>query len=97
MRNFVKVLDVKNDGVMLEDMPLIEGFFQKHPEAKAFVLRRHGLVAYGKSALEAEHNAELVEEMAQLDWSSCVYQKAVSREELPLGQEWFDAFKEKNN
>lgn len=45
MRNFVKVLDVKNDGVMLEDMPLIE----------------------------------------------------VSREELPLGQEWFDAFKEKNN
>lgn len=95
--DFVKVLDVKNDGVMLEDMPLIEEFFQKHPAAKAFVLRRHGLVAYGKSALEAEHNAELVEEMAQLDWSSCVYQKAVLSQELPLGQDWLDAFMEKNN
>lgn len=90
--DFVEVLDVKNDGVMQEDMPLIESYFAAHPLAKAFVLRRHGLVAYGKDALTAEHNAELVEEMSQVAWATSLYQAATGKQYAPLDQQWFDAF-----
>jgi L-ribulose-5-phosphate 4-epimerase len=93
--DFVQVLDVKNDGVMPEDMPLVEQFFREHPKAGAFILRRHGVVAYGKDALRAEHNAELVEEMSEVAWGSRVYQAAVGKTVEPLDQKWFDDFNAK--
>ena len=45
--------------------PIIE-LFRKTPKLPAFILIGHGVVALGKDALEAEHNAELVEETAQI-------------------------------
>ncbi len=95
--DFIKVLDVKNDGVMEEDMPLIEAFFTEHPAAKAFILRRHGIVAYGKDPKNAEHNAELVEETAMLAWASALYGNATGKVSKPLDMQWFDEFNAKMN
>lgn len=44
--------------------------FLQHPGVPALILRGHGLVALGKTAAQAEHTAELVEETAQV----CVLQ-----------------------
>lgn len=38
------------------------------PELKAFVQARHGIFSLAKSITIAEHNAELVEETAQIAW-----------------------------
>ena len=95
--DFIQVLDVKNDGVMEEDMPLIEEYFRNHPQAKAFILRRHGVVAYGKDPKTAEHNAELVEETALLAWASALYGKATGKVSESLDAQWFKEFIEKMN
>jgi L-ribulose-5-phosphate 4-epimerase len=94
--DFVPVLDVKNDGVTKEDMPLIEKYFAEHSESKGFVLRRHGQVAYGKDSFTAEHNAELIEEIAQVAWGNALYERAIGKTYPELDQNWFDDFKRNN-
>lgn len=53
-------------GVLKEEMPVVLGLFEAHPDLKAFILGAHGIVAVGPDVLEAEHTAELVEETAQV-------------------------------
>lgn len=62
----IPVLDIDSPMVRPEDEGPITALFTKTPKLPAFILVGHGVVALGKDALEAEHNAELVEETAQI-------------------------------
>lgn len=62
----IPVVDIDSPMVRPEDEALITPLFEKNPNLPAFILKGHGVVALGKDALEAEHNAELVEETAQI-------------------------------
>ncbi len=62
----IPVIDIPSPMVRLEDGPIIEALFKENPKLPAFILVGHGVVAVGKDVLEAEHNAELVEETAQI-------------------------------
>ena len=62
----IPVVDVPAAVVPAERMAEILDLFEKNPKLPAFILRGHGMVAVGKTAVEAEHAAELVEETAQI-------------------------------
>ena len=44
----------------------VEKLLKKKPELNALVQARHGIFAFGKDIVQAEHNAELIEETAQI-------------------------------
>ena len=44
----------------------MEEIYKEQPNLPGFLLVDHGIVAVGKDALTAEHNAELIEETAQV-------------------------------
>lgn len=71
----IPVLDVKSPIVRAEDFPAIEALFEKYPQLPAFLLVDHGVVAVGDSIINAEHNAELVEETAQVAFLKAVAAK----------------------
>lgn len=60
------VIDVKSPMVPLEEMQAIVGLFRNNPDLPAFMLVGHGVVAVGKTAVDAEHTAEMVEETAMV-------------------------------
>jgi len=62
----IPVIDIDSPMVRPEDEEQITELFRKTSRLPAFILVGHGVVALGKDALEAEHNAELVEETAQI-------------------------------
>ena len=62
----IPTLDVKAPVVGVDDFPMIEDLFKKYPQLPAFLLVDHGVVAVGDTIINAEHNAELVEETAQI-------------------------------
>ncbi|MDR3566183.1 MAG: class II aldolase/adducin family protein [Negativicutes bacterium] len=71
----VPVVCVETPDVRPEHIPFIYDLFAKWPDLSAFILQGHGIVSVGKSAVEAEHNAEFVEETAQIAWLQAVGQK----------------------
>lgn len=44
----------------------VKGLLTEKPDLKAFVQSEHGIFGLGKDIIQAEHNAELVEETAQI-------------------------------
>lgn len=62
----IPVLDIPSPCVRPEDEAAVRRLFEENPRLPAFILASHGVVALGKDVLEAEHNAELVEETAQI-------------------------------
>ena len=66
----IPVIHIPAAVVPEEQMDRILSRFRENPALPAFILRGHGLVTVGKSAVEAEHIAEMVEETAQI----CVLQ-----------------------
>ncbi len=62
----IPVLDIDSPMVLPEHGPLVGAELAQNPDLPAFILRGHGVVALGKDVLTAEHNAELVEETAQI-------------------------------
>ena len=60
------MLDIPSPCVRPEDEAAVRRLFEENPRLPAFILVSHGVVALGKDVLEAEHNAELVEETAQI-------------------------------
>lgn len=62
----IPVLDIPSACVRPEDEAVVAGLFTENPNLPAFILAGHGVVALGRDVLEAEHNAELVEETAQI-------------------------------
>lgn len=59
-------LDIQAAMVRPEDVPIVEEMLKDNAGIPAFLLADHGVVAMGKTAIEAEHTAELVEETAQV-------------------------------
>lgn len=59
-------LDVPAAMVKQEYFYLVEEIYKEQPNLPGFLLVDHGIVAVGKDALTAEHNAELIEETAQV-------------------------------
>ncbi|TCL76737.1 L-ribulose-5-phosphate 4-epimerase [Hydrogenispora ethanolica] len=64
----VATLDIDAPVVPEEEMPRVLELFAKYPKLPAFLLVAHGVVALGKTAVDAEHVAEMVEETAQIAW-----------------------------
>lgn len=62
----IPVVDVPAAVVPEESMEEILKLFEKNPKLPGFLLRGHGMVVVGKTAVAAEHAAELVEETAQI-------------------------------
>ena len=60
------VLAIEAAVVPEEELPRVTALFAQNPALPAFILRGHGLVAVGKSAVQAEHIAEMVEETAKI-------------------------------
>ncbi len=69
----IPVIDIPSPMIRTEDGPIIEALFKENPKLPAFILGGHGVVAVGKDILEAEHNAELVEETAQISVINLVF------------------------
>ena len=62
----IDVLDIDAPVVGTEDFHLVEALFKKHPQLPAFLLVDHGVVAVSDNIIDAEHNAQLVEETAMI-------------------------------
>jgi L-ribulose-5-phosphate 4-epimerase len=62
----IPTLDIDSGVVPDSEMPGIIQLFEKEPKLAAFLLVKHGVVAVGDTVLNAEHNAELIEETAQI-------------------------------
>jgi L-ribulose-5-phosphate 4-epimerase len=63
----IPVLNVEghSDAEVAEAVKIL---LNKNPEIKAFVQRKHGIFSMAESIILAEHQAELVEETAQIAW-----------------------------
>lgn len=73
----IPVLDIDAPVVDAKDFPLVKRLFDENPKLPAFLLVDHGIVAVGDTIVNAEHNAELVEETAMI-----AFLKAVARLKL---------------
>lgn len=62
----IPVVDIPSAMVRAEDSPLIENIIINNPKLSGFILVDHGIVAIDKDPLNALHNAELIEETAQV-------------------------------
>jgi len=71
----IEVLDIPDPVVGEKDFYLVEELFERNPKLPAFILVDHGIVAVGDSILNAEHNAELVEETAMIAFLKAVAKK----------------------
>lgn len=68
----IEVLDIAAPVVGEKDFPLVEALFKNSPHLPAFILADHGVVAVGDTIINAEHNAELVEETAMIAFLKAV-------------------------
>ena len=62
----IDVIDIHAPVVGADEFHKIEALFEENPSVPAFILVDHGIVAVGDTILNAEHNAELVEETAMI-------------------------------
>ncbi|MGE5614841.1 MAG: class II aldolase/adducin family protein [Bacillota bacterium] len=62
----IRVVDIKTPVVEKNDFPKIEAIFENGCAIPGFLLASHGMVAIGGSIIEAEHNAEFIEETATI-------------------------------
>lgn len=72
----IPVLDILSPMVRPEDGPSLEALFAQYSNLQVFILVGHGVVALGKTVLEAEHTAELAEETATVAILSALCQNA---------------------
>lgn len=64
----IPVIDITTQSVTQEEMEKIYEVMEKRPGIQAFILKGHGIVALGQSAVKAGQVAELVEETAKIYW-----------------------------
>lgn len=65
----VEICKIKNNTIDDRGMEMIHEIFRKEPKTPCFLLEEHGLVAVGKTAVDACYVAELVEENAKVFWA----------------------------
>lgn len=66
----IPVADVTTQSVTKDELGKILVLFDENPNLQAFILKGHGIVAVGSTAVKAGQIAELVEETAQIFWES---------------------------
>ena len=71
----IPTLDVPAAMVKPEYFPMVEAAYRECPTLPGFLLVDHGLVATGKDPIAAEHQAELIEETAQVAFLKRMMQK----------------------
>lgn len=64
----IPIVDVTTQAVTEEEMEKIYTVMDQNPGIQAFILRGHGIVAMGVTAVKAGQTAELIEETAQIYW-----------------------------
>ncbi|MHB8064365.1 MAG: class II aldolase/adducin family protein, partial [Ruminiclostridium sp.] len=64
----IPIVDVKTQAVTEEELPKVFEIIDANPELQAIVLKGHGIVAIGDSAVKAGQTAELIEETAKIFW-----------------------------
>lgn len=64
----IPIINVTEMVVTEDEMEKVYKVLDGNPNIQAFILRGHGIVALGKTAVEAEETAELIEETAQIYW-----------------------------
>lgn len=64
----VPICRIKSNTIDAGGMEMIHGIFRENPRVSCFLLEEHGLVAVGKTAVEACYVAELAEENAKVFW-----------------------------
>jgi L-fuculose-phosphate aldolase/L-ribulose-5-phosphate 4-epimerase len=64
----VPIIDVVTQAVTNEELPKIFKHIDECPDLLAFILKEHGIVAVGKTAVKAGQIAELIEETAMIQW-----------------------------
>lgn len=64
----VPVIDVLTQAVTPEEMPKVYKHFDEHPDLLALILKGHGIVGVGKTAVKAGQIAELIEETSMINW-----------------------------
>lgn len=70
LKNHIPVADVATQAVTVEELPKVFCLFEQNPGLAAFVLKGHGIVAVGPTAVKAGQIAELVEETAKIFWEN---------------------------
>ena len=68
LKRSIRVADVKSQTVSEEELPRVFEILDGDPDAQAFLLRGHGIVALGSNTVKAEQTAELIEETAKIAW-----------------------------
>ena len=66
MNSDIPVFNVSSGVVPVSDMEQIGEVIKDNPKLAAFLLVDHGLVAMGSDPINAEHNAQLIEETAKI-------------------------------
>ena len=64
----IPIIDVTTQSVTEDEMEKIYRVIDENPNIEAFILKGHGIVALGKTAVKAGQTAELIEETAQIYW-----------------------------
>lgn len=65
----IPVCKIKNNTVNEQGMEMIYDLLDKHSGICCFLLEEHGVVSIAKNVIDAENNAELVEENAKVYWN----------------------------
>lgn len=65
----VPVCKIKNNTIDARGMEMIHQVFREEPKTPCILLEEHGLVAVGKTAMDACYIAELAEENAKVFWA----------------------------
>ena len=68
LQKSIPVVNVETQAVTKDELSKVFDAFNKNPNLKAFVLKRHGIVAVGPSAVKAGLLAELIEETSIINW-----------------------------
>jgi L-ribulose-5-phosphate 4-epimerase len=71
----IPTIEVPAAVVKPEYFPLIKSAYDREPDLPAFLLTDHGVVAVSKDPINAEHNAELIEETAQIAFLEAIAKK----------------------
>lgn len=64
----IPIIDVTTQSVTEEEMEKIYKVMDEYPDIQAFILKGHGIVAFGATSVKAGQTAELIEETAQIYW-----------------------------
>lgn len=65
----VPICKIKHNTIDARGMEMIHEIFRENPKTPCFLLEEHGLVAVGKTAVDACYTAELAEENAKVFWA----------------------------